>query len=253
MAAQISPPLEEKELTKIFLKTLSSFYCERLIASSPNDFTEMVNMGMRLEGGVREGRLSKEEASASKKYDELYPSLVLKYLIQPRNPPQVPEPLPWWFKPDLHCDFHQGAPGHDIESFYPLNTNPRGCMIIKKDIQKLMDENVVIQFDSSSNNNVNRSVSPLVIRLAGPVPYSSDKCVPYQYNATMIEDGQEVPLPITESVVNIADITKVTRSGRVFNPDFPKTVEDVSVSKKVEIPVVNPVSAPMCQSANPAN
>jgi hypothetical protein len=68
LAAHITPPLEEKEMTKIFLKTLNLFYYERMIASAPNDFTKMVNMGMRLEEGVREGRLSKEEASTSKKY-----------------------------------------------------------------------------------------------------------------------------------------------------------------------------------------
>ena len=55
-------------MTKIFFKTLSSFYYERMIARAPSDFTEMVNMGMRLEEGVREGRLSKEEVSSSKKY-----------------------------------------------------------------------------------------------------------------------------------------------------------------------------------------
>ncbi|KAI5447254.1 hypothetical protein KIW84_014925 [Lathyrus oleraceus] len=54
-------------MTKIFLKTLSSFYYERMVASAPSDFTEMVNMGMRLEEGVREGRLSKDESS-SKRY-----------------------------------------------------------------------------------------------------------------------------------------------------------------------------------------
>ena len=48
-------------------------------------------------------------------------------------------------------------------------------------------------------------------------------------------------------MVNIVDITKVTRSGRVFGPVFPKIVEDVSVSKKAKTPVMNPVSAPMCQ------
>jgi hypothetical protein len=67
LAAQITPPLEEKEMTKIFLKTLSSFYYERMVASAPSDFTEMVNMGMRLEEGVREGRLAKDESS-SKRY-----------------------------------------------------------------------------------------------------------------------------------------------------------------------------------------
>ena len=62
------PPLEVKEMTKIFLKTLSSFYYERMIASAPSDFTEIVNMGMRLEEGVREGCLTREEGSSTKRY-----------------------------------------------------------------------------------------------------------------------------------------------------------------------------------------
>lgn len=69
LAAQISPQLEEKDMTKIFLKTLSSFYYERMISSAPNDVTEMVKMGMRLEERVRGVRFSKEEAYTSKKYD----------------------------------------------------------------------------------------------------------------------------------------------------------------------------------------
>ncbi|KAI5419994.1 hypothetical protein KIW84_043966 [Lathyrus oleraceus] len=39
-----------------------------MIASAPGDFTEMVNMGTWLEEGVREGRLSRDEASTSKRY-----------------------------------------------------------------------------------------------------------------------------------------------------------------------------------------
>ncbi|KAK2422481.1 hypothetical protein QL285_033013 [Trifolium repens] len=76
IAAQISPPLEEKEMTKIFLKTLGSFYYERMIASAPSDFTEMVNMGMRLEEGVREGRLIKESGSSNihtRKFEGSFP------------------------------------------------------------------------------------------------------------------------------------------------------------------------------------
>ena len=44
--------------------------------------------------------------------------------------------------------------------------------------------------------------------------------------------------------MNIAD----TRSGCVFGPVFPKEVEDVSACKKVDVPVVNQFSAPVCQS-----
>ncbi|XP_050878840.1 uncharacterized protein LOC127082657 [Lathyrus oleraceus] len=65
IAAQIFPPLEEKEITKIFLKTPSSFYFDRMIANAPSDFIEMVNMGMRLEEAVREGCLTKEAGASS--------------------------------------------------------------------------------------------------------------------------------------------------------------------------------------------
>lgn len=52
-------------MTKIFLKTLSSLYYDRMIAGAPNDFTEMVNMGMRLKEAAREGRLTKEVDASS--------------------------------------------------------------------------------------------------------------------------------------------------------------------------------------------
>jgi hypothetical protein len=65
LAAQIRPPLEEKELCKLFLNTLSPFYYKKMVASAPNNFTEMVAMGMRLEEGVREGRLMKGDAPAN--------------------------------------------------------------------------------------------------------------------------------------------------------------------------------------------
>ncbi|KAI5402926.1 hypothetical protein KIW84_050500 [Lathyrus oleraceus] len=202
-------------------------------------------------------------------YTTLYPSLVLKNLLQPRNHPQIPEPLPWWYKSELRCAFHQGAPSHDIENCYPL----------KYEVQKLVKSgrvsfedcapnvkanplpahgnssiNMVDDFpgefkvfdvcfirSSSSNNISNKSVSPLVIRLAGLVPYTSDKVVPYQYNATMLENGQEVPLPTNSSIVGIVDVTKVTRNGHVFGSVFPKNTEDFSVSKKVDVPVVESI------------
>ena len=51
------------------------------------------------------------------------------------------------------------------------------------------------------------AVTPLVIYLPGPVPYKSEKAIPYKYNATMMENGKEVPLP---SIVNITDMSQVT-------------------------------------------
>lgn len=57
-------------MTKLLLKTLSLFYYDKMVASASNDFTEMVNMGMRLEEGVREGQLKETGSSdSSRKYE----------------------------------------------------------------------------------------------------------------------------------------------------------------------------------------
>ncbi|KAI5435605.1 hypothetical protein KIW84_022132 [Lathyrus oleraceus] len=145
---------------------------------------------------------------------------------------------------------------HDHDGCAICSVNPRGCVVVKRYIQRMMDEGmiqiaqsrhvdddvnfivpvfknmerVVIQYDNSNNNNNSqRSVSPLVIWLVGLVSYSSYKVVPYQYNATMLKDGQEVPLPTTSSVVSIVDVTKV------------------------EVPAIDSVSAPKCQSGETSN
>ncbi|KAI5436221.1 hypothetical protein KIW84_022622 [Lathyrus oleraceus] len=408
LAAQITPPLEEKEMTKIFLKTLSSFYYERMIASAPSDFTEMVNMGMRLEEGVYEGRLTKDEGSSSKRYGEfakkkdgeahavqshikprrpsvrrkparpsgnqhqvahiapvfrdnnqqyqynqqptqqcqqqhrpqqqayqprnnsnqastsyerkkitfdpipmsyaeLYPSLIERKLITPRDPPAVPANPQWWYKPDQHCVYHSGAPGHNVDNCFPLKTkvqdlmrcgilsfedsgpnvkknplpehgnhlehdhdkccicsvNRLGCRQVRKDLQELLDdgtievlqdrnvdedepevnvispvfripEPVVIRYDGSK-----QKVSPaLIIKPAGPMPYSSDKAIPFRYNAVAVEDGKEVPLP-SPSVVNIADVSGLTCSSRMFSPPKPQARAD-----SVERPVGNAINSP---------
>jgi hypothetical protein len=43
----------------------------------------------------------------------------------------VQNPLPSWYCPNLKCDFHQGAPGHDTEQCYSL----------KEEVQKLIENN----------------------------------------------------------------------------------------------------------------
>ena len=67
VASQVIPPMEEKYMTNIFLKILGEFYYERMVASAPSDFTEMVGMEVHLEEAVREGRLTRSDNSDSMK------------------------------------------------------------------------------------------------------------------------------------------------------------------------------------------
>ncbi|MCI55243.1 hypothetical protein A2U01_0076493, partial [Trifolium medium] len=54
-------------------------------------------------------------------------------------------------------------------------------------------------------NSQKSVVTPLVICPSGTMPYTSNKAVPYKYNATMIEYGREVPIPHFPSAVNIVE------------------------------------------------
>ncbi|KAI5390626.1 hypothetical protein KIW84_075793 [Lathyrus oleraceus] len=236
-------------------------------------------------------------------YAELYPSLIERKLNTPRDPPALPANPQWWYKLDMHCVYHSGAPGHDVESCFPLKTkvqdlmrcgilcfedvgpnvkkNPlpehgksvnmvQGCLgkykvkYVRKDLQEMLDEGVIeilqnrnvdedepevnvispvfripepviIKYDGSK-----QKVSPsLIIKPAGLVPYSSEKAIPFRYNVVAVEDGKEVTLP-SSSVVNIADVSGLTRSGRVFSaPPKPQAIADF-----VESPIGNAVNAP---------
>lgn len=61
-------------------------------------------------------------------YTELYPTLIAENLVQLRQPPVVPKKLPWWYKTNASCAFHQNALGHSLEDCFPL----------KVEVQKLM-------------------------------------------------------------------------------------------------------------------
>ena len=80
------------------------------------------------------------------------------------------------------------------------------------------------------------AITPLVISLLGHVLYKSDKAVPYKYNATILEDGVEIPIQPMPDVGNIAETSRVTRYGRVFAP---VVHGDISTRKKI-VEIVEP-------------
>ncbi|XP_058746121.1 uncharacterized protein LOC131618991 [Vicia villosa] len=62
---------------------------------------------------------------------------------------------------------------------------------------------------------------PLVITSPGPVPYTSEKAIPWNYGGEVFYQGAkyEVKAPVEkEDVDNVVGIGRMTRSGRIFNP-----------------------------------
>jgi len=118
--------------------------------------------------------------------------------------------------------------------------DPRGCQKVKNDIQGLPGQReltitrkddevcvIVPEFNIPERVEVNLVnqrpvVTPLVICVPGPMPYASERAIPYNYNATMLENGCEVPIPPLPSVVNIAEDSRMLRNGCVIPTLFPK-------------------------------
>jgi len=122
---------------------------------------------------------------------------------------------------------------HDHAACNGCLQNPMGCDVVQNDIQSLMNDNYLMARDVCvimpvfhdtpiRSTPSKENVEPLVIRLPGPVPFVSTKAVPYKYNATMIENGVEMPLVSPAVVSNIAEGTTTLRSGRVRPPLFQK-------------------------------
>jgi len=98
-------------------------------------------------------------------YRDLLPFLLARNLVQTRPPPRVLDPLPAWYRADRTYEFHQGAPGHDIEHCYPL----------KNEVQRLIQSKDLSLTDSDHNVQNN------------PLP-------PHGPAVNMIEDYQEAGL-----------------------------------------------------------
>ena len=71
-------------------------------------------------------------------------------------------------------------------------------------------------------------IAPLIIIVPGPIPYTSDKAVPWHYGADVYYHGVKQDLKSEEADANVSNIVganKFTRSGRLFSPEIsPLTV-----------------------------
>ncbi|XP_017985253.1 PREDICTED: uncharacterized protein LOC108663874, partial [Theobroma cacao] len=66
-AAQVQPPLTDKEMTVLFINTLRAPFYELLIGNAMKNFTDLVLSGEIIEGAIKSGKIEGHEVASSKK------------------------------------------------------------------------------------------------------------------------------------------------------------------------------------------
>ena len=56
LAAQVAPPMMEREMITMIVDTLSVFYYEKMVGYMPSSFADLVFVGERIEVGLRRGK-----------------------------------------------------------------------------------------------------------------------------------------------------------------------------------------------------
>jgi hypothetical protein len=114
---------------------------------------------------------------------------------------------------------------HDHEACDICSVDPRGCMQVQNDIQGLLDrkELIVTRKDKDKGvcvvthvfktrerlvitpNCAKPAGTPLVICPPEPLPYTSQRAIPYKNECTILEDVKKIPLIPPNHVDNIAE------------------------------------------------
>ncbi|XP_050908580.1 uncharacterized protein LOC127122257 [Lathyrus oleraceus] len=71
LAAQVQPPLLDKELVDLFMYTLQSPYFERMVGSALSDFAHLVTIGERIESALKSGRFQGALSSQASETESL--------------------------------------------------------------------------------------------------------------------------------------------------------------------------------------
>ncbi|XP_050919729.1 uncharacterized protein LOC127137302 [Lathyrus oleraceus] len=150
-------------------------------------------------------------------------------------------------------------------------THPRGCQMVRDNIQILMDKGALQISSIAKNEDVlviepcfnlpepvkipyysggvvlaNSKSLPVEICMPMHFPYESTKVVPWKYEITVVDKVVEgsanvkVTEVISEDVTNIARMSRMTCSGRIYTPKFNVTPQGPAKESRVASPTKEP-------------
>ena len=67
LAAQVAPPMVEREMINMIVDTLPMFYHEKLVGYMPSSFADLVFAGERIEVGLKRGKFDYVSPAGAKR------------------------------------------------------------------------------------------------------------------------------------------------------------------------------------------
>ena len=92
LAAQVQPPITDKEVNKMFLNTLKASYYDRMIGNSNKDFSDIVSTGKMIETEVKQGKIEAVEAKRPTPKKKERETHAVTYQGRAYNPSYPPQP-----------------------------------------------------------------------------------------------------------------------------------------------------------------
>ncbi|XP_027368366.1 uncharacterized protein LOC113874337 [Abrus precatorius] len=134
LAAQVEPPLLEKEMVAMFIDTLQSPFYDRMIGSVSSNFSNIVIIGERVKSGMRTGKIPNSFVRvANTKKPQFGMELLLRLFQSPLVIPCPMKPIepsyPRGYDSNAKCEYHAGAIGHLTEN----------CRALKFKVQDLIN------------------------------------------------------------------------------------------------------------------
>ncbi|EOY00458.1 Gag-pro-like protein [Theobroma cacao] len=224
-AAQVQPPLIDKEMTVLFINTLRAPFYERLIGNATKNFADLVLSGEIIEGAIKSGKIEGHEVASSKKgrmirrvkkgIDEIQTPMDKVFEALSKINVITPEPIDTKeLGHDLaySCKFHMGAIGHSIQN----------CDGFRRKLQELMDSSVIEFYEGAEENLVGTINGDTPAEVASS-SFGANKPKPltifYEENRSPMNDTS--PTMIRNDLTGVGGIT---RSGRCYSPEVAERV-----------------------------
>ncbi|TYK20461.1 Gag-pro-like protein [Cucumis melo var. makuwa] len=235
MAAEVQPPLTNKEMTSMFMNTLRAPFYERVIGNASTNFSDIIVIGEKIEYGIKHGRLVKatteygriKKGTISKKkegegqgsetnsdtwrfdpipmtYTELLPKLIQNQHLAPI--PMIP------IQPSYSKCFKKSGEKPNVnENPLPDHENPKVNVVDSLvENYEYLDPNIRYEgYDESRHCIFHQGVADHVVQ----------QCQNFRSKVQQLMDSKILTVITGPSVDNITGISGITRSGRCYKPD----------------------------------